>query len=126
MCLAIPFGVATSIPLILSTRKVSYSDQGTYSFAIWPFSIKLLWAPVVDAFFIKKIGKRKTWVVLCQLATGILMLSSASFVNVLIESNSGNKKNDIHFLTLIFGALVFLCATQDIALDAWSLDLLME
>lgn len=105
---------------------MSYSDQGMYSFATWPFSIKILWAPLVDVFFIKKIGRRKTWVVICQLTTGIIMLSLSGFVNNLIESNSQNKKSDIYFLTLIFGILVFLCATQDTALDAWSLDLLME
>jgi PAT family acetyl-CoA transporter-like MFS transporter 1 len=39
----IPAGLSFSIPLILSSRKVSYADQGTFSFASWPFSMKLLW-----------------------------------------------------------------------------------
>lgn len=40
----IPLGLAHSLPFILSSRKVSYADQGTFSFAFWPFSLKLLWA----------------------------------------------------------------------------------
>jgi hypothetical protein len=39
----IPLGLSGSIPYILSSRKVSYADQGTFSFALWPFSLKLLW-----------------------------------------------------------------------------------
>ena len=39
----IPLGLSGSIPFILSSRKVSYADQGTFSFALWPFSLKLLW-----------------------------------------------------------------------------------
>ena len=105
---------------------MSYSDQGVYSIAMWPFSIKLLWAPLVDRFFIQKIGRRKTCVIGCQFVSGLIMICLANYVNKLIDSNEENKKNNIYILTLIFGVLVFLCATQDTALDAWSLDLLME
>lgn len=124
--LGIPMGLAFSIPLILSTRKVAYSDQGTYSFAIWPFSLKLLWAPLVDAFFVRKIGRRKTWVVSSQFISGLTMICLASQVNKLIDENIEHKKSDIYLLALIFGFIVFMSATQDVALDAWSLDLLME
>ena len=124
--LGIPIGLAFSIPLILSTRKVAYSEQGTYSFAIWPISLKLLWAPLVDAFFVRKIGRRKTWVVSCQFISGLVMILLASRVNKLIDENIEHKKNEIYLLALFFGLIVFLSATQDVALDAWSLDLLME
>jgi PAT family acetyl-CoA transporter-like MFS transporter 1 len=39
----VPLGLSGSLPYILSSRKVSYSDQGTFSLAFWPFSLKLLW-----------------------------------------------------------------------------------
>jgi hypothetical protein len=39
---------------------VSYANQGTFSFAFWPFSFKLLWAPIVDSVYVKKIGRRKS------------------------------------------------------------------
>ena len=39
----IPLGLAGSLPLILSSHHVSYADQGLFSFALWPFSFKLLW-----------------------------------------------------------------------------------
>ena len=39
----LPLGLTGAVPFLMSSKKVSYSDQGTFSFAFWPFSIKLLW-----------------------------------------------------------------------------------
>lgn len=40
----LPIGLMTSMPLILSSRGVSYKDQGTLSFAFWPYALKILWS----------------------------------------------------------------------------------
>jgi hypothetical protein len=39
----VPLGLTGSLPFILGSRNVSYTDQGTFSFAFWPFCLKLLW-----------------------------------------------------------------------------------
>jgi hypothetical protein len=39
----IVLGLVNVIPLILGERAVGFSEQGTFSFAQWPLSIKLLW-----------------------------------------------------------------------------------
>jgi hypothetical protein len=39
----IVLGLVNVVPLILGKREVGYSEQGTFSFALWPLSIKLLW-----------------------------------------------------------------------------------
>jgi hypothetical protein len=39
----VPLGLTGSLPFILGARNVSYTDQGTFSFAFWPFCLKLLW-----------------------------------------------------------------------------------
>ena len=57
----IPLGLAGSLPAIMTSRKVSYSDLGTFSFVFWPFSIKLLWAPVIDSIYFQKVGRRRSW-----------------------------------------------------------------
>lgn len=54
----IPLGLAGSIPLILQGKSVSYKDQAFFSFVFWPFSLKLLWAPLVDALYFSKFGRR--------------------------------------------------------------------
>lgn len=28
-----------------------------------PFSLKMLWAPIIDLYYFKDFGKRKTWIV---------------------------------------------------------------
>lgn len=82
----IPLGLCGSIPFLLSARGVSYADQGTFSFAFWPFSIKLLWAPFVDSLYFKKIGRRKTWLVPVQLCIAFFMFLSSSKMQELIDS----------------------------------------
>lgn len=58
----IPLGLIASIPLILQNRHVSYKEQAEFSLAFWPFSMKLLWAPIVDSVYSSRMGKRKSWV----------------------------------------------------------------
>lgn len=70
----IPLGMAASIPLIIQTYGASWSQQATFSFAFWPFSLKLLWAPIVDALYVKTFGRRKTWLIPIQYALGFVMV----------------------------------------------------
>ena len=39
----IPIGLSNAIPLIMSSKKASMKDQGIYSFASWPYTIRLLY-----------------------------------------------------------------------------------
>ena len=66
----IPLGLRNSVPLVLQERGVSYTDQSKFSFASYPFSMKILWAPIVDSIFIKKFGRRKSWLIPTQLLIG--------------------------------------------------------
>ncbi|CAF0992314.1 unnamed protein product [Brachionus calyciflorus] len=116
--------LAASIPFILSAHKVSYSDQGTFSFVSWPFSLKLLWAPLVDWVFIQRIGRRKSWLIPVQLLMGLFMLLTANYAQKLVYNLE--TKNDIIYLTLIFVVFITLAATQDIALDGWAISMLSK
>lgn len=120
----VPLGLAASIPFLLATRKVSYADQGTFTFAFYPFSIKLLWAPIVDSLFIKKFGRRKSWLIPIQLLIGIFMIVSANYCQFLVYNLQ--SKGDIIILTVIFTVFTFLAATQDIALDGWAISMLSK
>ena len=53
--------MAESVALQLAARRQPYSDQANFGFCFWPFSLKLLWAPAVDAFYARRIGRRKSW-----------------------------------------------------------------
>lgn len=122
----IPLGLTGSLPFILGSRNVSYADQGTFSFAFWPFALKLLWAPVVDSLFIKKIGRRKSWLVPMQYIIGIQMIIFSKYVNQLLEINQNTTRKDIYSLTVIFFVITLFAATQDIAVDGWGLTILSK
>lgn len=49
---------------------LQFKLQAIFSFAVWPFSMKLLWAPLVDSLFIRKLGRRKSWLIPVQYALG--------------------------------------------------------
>ncbi len=118
----IPLGLAAAVPLILTNKHVSYKQQAEFSFAYWPFSVKLLWAPIVDSLFIKRFGRRKTWLVPVQYCIGITMLLLAQNVDFYLDSNPPN----VFTLTCMFFFLNFLAATQDIAVDGWALTMLQR
>lgn len=70
----IPLGLAGAMPMLLQTRKVAYKDQAMFSLVFWPFSMKLLWAPIVDTAYFSRFGRRKSWLVPVQYVIGIFMI----------------------------------------------------
>lgn len=119
----IPLGLAGSIPLILQSKNVSYKDQAFFSFVFWPFSLKLLWAPLVDAVYFKSFGRRKSWLVPTQYTLGLFMMYLSMQVDSLLGEADG-KSPDVVALTVTFFLFEFLAATQDIAVDGWALTML--
>ncbi|KAG7457021.1 hypothetical protein MATL_G00242100 [Megalops atlanticus] len=119
----IPLGLAGSIPLIMQSKNVSYKDQAYFSLVFWPFSLKLLWAPLVDALYLQRFGRRKSWLVPTQYFLGLFMLYLSATVDSLLEGD-GRKGPDVLAITALFFALSFLAATQDIAVDGWALTML--
>lgn len=119
----IPLGLAGSIPLILQSKNVSYTDQAFFSFVFWPFSLKLLWAPLVDAVYFKNFGRRKSWLVPTQYILGLFMIYLSTQVDHLLGNTDG-RTPDVVALTVAFFLFEFLAATQDIAVDGWALTML--
>jgi PAT family acetyl-CoA transporter-like MFS transporter 1 len=89
----LPLGLNGALPYILSSKKVSYADQGTFSLAFWPFSLKLLWAPIVDTLYFKRFGLRKSWLIPVQYLLGVSMFLASDYVHFLLESNRGRNIN---------------------------------
>ncbi len=120
----IPLGLAGSIPYLLQSRNVSYKEQAVYSFVFWPFSVKLLWAPIVDAAYVKWFGRRKSWLVPIQYLIGIFMLVLSLYIKDLMGEGESKEAICVKTLTVVFFMLNFLAATQDIAVDGWALTML--
>ncbi|KAI5711384.1 hypothetical protein M8J76_005034 [Diaphorina citri] len=116
----VPLGLCAAIPMILQNKHVTYKDQAGFSFTTWPFSLKLLWAPIVDSVYNPRIGRRKTWLIPTQYLIGLFMLVLSYHISDWLEQTTPN----IPFLTFVFFCLNFLAATQDIAVDGWALTML--
>ena len=117
----IPLGLIASVPYLLTNRGVCYSQQATFSFVTWPFSVKLLWAPFVDSIYSERFGRRKSWLVPIQYLIGASMIVISYYVDGLMNAEAGPKMG---ILTVVFLFLNFLAATQDIAVDGWALTML--
>jgi PAT family acetyl-CoA transporter-like MFS transporter 1 len=121
----IPMGLAHgSVPFLLK-NVVSYSAIGVFSLAAYPYSLKLLWSPIVDAVWSPSIGRRKSWILPIQTISGFSMIWLGKHINKMMTDASDNEGGVWNFTWWWF-ALVFLCATQDIAVDGWALTLLSK
>ncbi|KAJ7164642.1 acetyl-coenzyme A transporter 1-domain-containing protein [Mycena crocata] len=70
----VPLGLALgSMPFILQ-NQLSYSQLATFALSGYPYSLKLLWSPIVDSVFFASIGRRKSWIIPMQIIIGTLML----------------------------------------------------
>ncbi|EQC41516.1 hypothetical protein SDRG_01481 [Saprolegnia diclina VS20] len=115
----IPMGLSSSIPFLLQ-EKVGYAEQATFSLVSWPFSLKLLWAPIVDAIYSETFGRRKSWLIPVQFLCAGLMVFGGPFVGSVLAMD----EPDVVALTAFFFVLYALMATQDIAVDGWALTML--
>lgn len=122
-------GIASGIPLylILSTlmiwltrENIDLSTIGLFSLTQIPWSLKFLWAPIIDYYKIpflhNYLGKRKSWLLMTQffLIISIILLGT-------------NDPTSELFYTAFFALLVsFFSATQDIIIDAYRIEILQE
>ena len=122
MLQGVPLGLSASVPMILQAKMIGYRQQAMFSLVTWPFSIKLLWAPVVDAVYSRSFGRRKSWLVPTQYTLGLTMILLSYVVDDLM--GEGSHPPSVFLLTVVFFFLHFLAATQDIAVDGWALTML--
>ncbi|KAJ3516788.1 hypothetical protein NLJ89_g913 [Agrocybe chaxingu] len=113
------YNLRRSVPFLLK-EHLSYSQLATFALSSYPYSLKLLWSPIVDSIFFKSFGRRKSWIVPMQIIVGSLMMYISFNVKRLMEDPAHN----VIELTTVFTMLVTFSATQDIAVDGWALTLL--
>lgn len=116
----VPLGLALgSVPFLLKD-SLSYSQLATFALSSYPYSLKLLWSPIVDSSYFVSIGRRKSWIIPMQLTVGSLML----YISLNVQRLMDDPSNHVNELTFVFTSLVLISATQDIAVDGWALTLL--
>ena len=124
----IPMGLTQAVGLSLASHKgITMDEQGMFSLVSWPFSLKLLWAPIVDSLFVSRFGRRKTWLIPTQILIAATLGATAPYVDTwMVGDADAGVAPDVFKLTLVFFVLFFLCATQDICVDGWALTLLSK
>ncbi|KAI5840608.1 acetyl-coenzyme A transporter 1-domain-containing protein [Tricharina praecox] len=116
----VPMGLAMgSVPFLLKS-KLSYGEIGVFTLASYPYSMKLLWSPIVDAIWSPRMGRRKSWIVPVQAVSAIMLLWLGGQAEKMMEE----ANTRLYFFTWVFFCLVMLCATQDVAVDGWALTLI--
>jgi len=119
-------GFAAGLPILLvfSTLSawlriegVSRTEIGFFAWAGLAYTFKFIWAPLVDRlplpFLNTLLGRRRSWILFAQIIViaAILLASTATPADGLVV---------IALATVMIG---FGSATQDIALDAWRIDI---
>jgi PAT family beta-lactamase induction signal transducer AmpG len=106
----LPFGVIQdTLPVYFRLHGLSLKDIGLLSLIALPWSLKFLWAPAVDL-----LGKYKHWIAAAQ-------FMMAAFLLFMISVNPSSPEV---LLWVCMTSLAFFSATQDIAVDAYSIEIL--
>lgn len=120
----IPMGLASgSVPFLLKSY-LSYGQIGIFSLAAYPYSLKLLWSPIVDAVWSRRFGRRKSWITPIQTVSGLAMIYLGGGIDDMMKKAGEDNGSGVWGFTGWWFLLVFLCATQDIAVDGWAISLL--
>src|SRR5699024_6936214 len=98
----------------LTVQEVSLTKIGFLTLAGSAYTLKFLWAPFLDRFQIPFLGRRRGWIFLTQLLLGVSIFAMGWFP----------PAQFLGVLSLLAVWVAFLSATQDVAFDAYSTDVL--
>lgn len=118
MVVSFIMGFASGLPLLLTItvlqawmkeEGVDLAVIGLFALVGLPYTVKFLWAPVMDRFTIPFLGRRRGWLLIAQLA---LIVSIAG----LGMTQPGKSPWVVAFAAFL---VTFFSASQDIVVDAY-------
>lgn len=118
-------GFSSGLPLYLTSRTlqawmtlegVDLTTIGLFSLVTLPYSLKFLWAPVMDRYIPPLLGRRRGWLVITQL--GLLLSIAAMSVH--------DPRRGLELLAFNAVLIAFFSASQDVVFDAYKVDALDE
>lgn len=122
------FGMAAGLPNVLllgslyawlGEAGVNLETMGVFSLIGLAYAFKFLWSPIVDKVRLPglwHLGRRRSWLIPIQALVGI----------VLIVLSRLNPQASLGWFSLLAGMAAFAAATQDIAIDAWRVEVADE
>jgi PAT family beta-lactamase induction signal transducer AmpG len=107
-----PLGIVYDfLPVYFREHSVSLREIGLLSLIGLPWTLKFFWAPAVDLW-----GQRRHWMMTCQVGLALTFLTIPLF-----------DPTQIHLvLWLLLLSIPVFSATQDIAIDAYTIELMEQ
>ncbi len=118
-------GFASGLPLYLTSRtlqawmRVEHIDLttiGLFSLVALPYSLKFLWAPIIDRYAPPFLGRRRGWLVVTQV--GLVVVIAAMSLQ--------DPRRGLQLLAINALLIAFFSASQDLVIDAYRTDILSE
>lgn len=103
------------LPAWLRSEGVNLKAIGLFALINLPFTWKFLWAPLFDRY-IPPLGRRRGWLLIAQI---LLLISIPVF-------GAFNPQLDIWTIAYLASIVAFFSASQDIVLDAYRRELLLD
>lgn len=116
-------GFASGLPLLLigstlsiwmTAEGVNLKTVGAFSLIGLPYSLKFIWAPLLDRYRLPLLGRRRGWLLLFQ----FLLIGAIAGLGLT------DPRSHILGVAAAAGLLAFFAASQDIVTDAYRTDLL--
>jgi PAT family beta-lactamase induction signal transducer AmpG len=116
-------GFSSGIPLALTSttlqtwqrrENVDLTTIGIFALVGLPYTLKFLWAPLMDRFWPPFLGRRRGWMAVTQVAL-IVTLGAMGFMN---------PARAPLLLAATALTVAFLSASQDVVIDAYNVELL--
>lgn len=104
------------IPAWLRTAQIDLKTIGLFALIQFPYTWKFLWSPLLDRYVVPVLGRRRGWMLLTQVALLLVISALGGF----------SPQRDLSVIVMLATLLAFLSATQDIALDAYRRELLLD
>ena len=131
--LSIPSGmplgwVFNTFQVFLVDLGISRAQIGFLSAASLPWTLKFLWAPLIDRYALPWPGRRRSWVMVAQRGLALAFGALAAYAWRALAAKAGGSP--LAGAPLVLGLLAllvaFLGATQDIAYDAYAVEFLRK
>ena len=113
----IPWGfMVTSVASYLAQHGVSDGDIADLTAAVlFPWTFKLVWAPIMDSMTIRSMGRRRPWIIGAE-----LMMAASLLALMTIQ----NLEGELETLKWMFFMHNVFASLQDVCTDALAVDVL--
>ena len=108
-------GYNVSVQYNLQSNGASFSDQSTLSLALYPYSLKFLFSPILDRYFVSKMGRSKTYIIIGGSVLGSVFCFLGPTIQTLVDETK------VVPLTVTFFIVNFMVTIVQIAGEAWIL-----